>query len=64
MTDAELVRRLRHPDCVDAKCVKCRAADRIERLRRALKLMLQESEGEFDDDWRAYCQEEARDTLA
>lgn len=29
---SDLVERLRHPDCVDANCVKCRAADRIEEL--------------------------------
>lgn len=27
-----VVERLRHPGCVDANCVKCRAADLIERL--------------------------------
>ncbi len=33
-------------------------------MLEALKLLLKESEGEFNDEWHAYCQEEARAAIA
>ena len=44
---SDLAERLRHPDCVDANCVKCRAADRIEALEAQFKYF-----GELADQHR------------